>query len=181
MGLPDGQQQLAAEQLLQTCLALPEFIHSKKIAVYLANDGEINLEPLVTYCWHHNKEVHLPVLHSFSKGHLLFVKYCKNTAMKNNRFGIPEPVVTCANICPLAELDVIFTPLVAFDKQCNRLGMGGGYYDRTLAPINRDRLQTAVIGLAHQCQLVETGLAGELWDVPMQKIITPEHVFSCTG
>lgn len=179
--LTADQQHEAAEQLLGKCQQLPEFTQANNIAIYLANDGEINLKPVIEFCWQHNKHVYLPVLHPFSKGHLLFVRYHSQTVMHNNRFAIPEPEVTCAKICPLLELDIVFTPLVAFDKQGNRLGMGGGYYDRSLAPVPRDKLKTHVFGVAHDCQIVAEGLSGEQWDIPLQKIITPEHVFSCAG
>ena len=177
--LEPSQQQQAAEHLLLQCQQQPEFIQANNIALYLANDGEIDLAPLIDYCWQHNKQVYLPVLHPFSHGHLLFVHYHRQTLMLPNRFGILEPKLRCLGICPIAELDIIFAPLVAFDPQGNRVGMGGGFYDRTLAPITRDKLHTSVIGAAHDCQLVEAGLTGEQWDIPLQKILTPKHVFYC--
>lgn len=175
---PDQQQQ-AAEHLLLKCQQQLEFTQANKVAVYLANDGEISLKPIIDFCWQHNKQVYLPILHPFSEGHLLFVHYHSQSVMHTNRFGIPQPKVTCSSICPLSELDIIFPPLVAFDKQGNRLGMGGGYYDRSLAPILRDKLETNVFGVAHNCQWVEEGLTGEPWDIPLQKIITPDYVFCC--
>ena len=178
--LPPDQQQEAAHNLLLQVQQQPEFVEAKTVAVYLQNDGEISLKPLIEYCWQHNKKVYLPVLHPFKQGHLLFVHYHRQTVMGFNRFAIAEPKLSCVSICPLAALDLVFTPLVAFDKQGNRLGMGGGYYDRTLAPVIRDKLKTKVLGVAHPCQLAEEGLKVRSWDIPLQKIISPEHVFYCT-
>ena len=55
--------------------------------------------------------------------------------MLKNKFGIWEPKLNVQNVLPLKELDILFTPLVAFDKQGNRLGMGGGFYDRTFTKL----------------------------------------------
>ena len=173
------QQLQAGHELLEKCLQTSLLGTANKIACYIANDGEIDLSPLIKYCWELNKQVYLPVLHPFAKGHLLFVAYHAGSKMHANKFGIPEPEISCPMVCPLDQLDVIFTPLVAFDKQGHRLGMGGGFYDRTLAPLQRAKTDTQVLGVAHNCQLATTSLSSEKWDIPMQKIITPGNVFSC--
>ena len=78
-------------------------------------------------------------------------------------------------VCPVNQLDIIFTPLVAFDSQGNRMGMGGGYYDRTLAHWQTNQTPYP-IGLAHNCQLVEQ-LPVQAWDIPLAQIITPDKIF----
>lgn len=175
---PDQQLQ-AGRELLKKCLQTSLLGAANKIACYVANDGEIDLSPLIKYCWELNKKIYLPVLHPFAKGNLLFVAYQARSKMHANKFGIPEPEISCPNVCPLNQLDIIFTPLVAFDKQGHRLGMGGGFYDRTLAPLQRSKTDTQVLGVAHNCQLATTSLNSEKWDIPMQKIITPSNLFSC--
>lgn len=164
------QQQAASQTLLERCLSLAEFQNAENLAFYLANDGELDPMPVIQYCWQQQKKVYLPVLHPFSSGHLLFVAFTPDSPIRANHYGIAEPVIRCRDICPLEQLDIIFSPLVAFDTQGNRLGMGGGFYDRTLSPILRDKLTTKVIGLAHQCQQTEQ-LPYQHWDIPMQKII----------
>jgi 5-formyltetrahydrofolate cyclo-ligase len=170
-------QSIAANNLLKTCLTSTTFVKAKTIACYTANDGEIDPTAIIHYCWQQGKCVLLPVLHPFSKGHLLFVKYHPHSPTHKNCFGIDEPIVTSTNLCTLANIELILTPLVAFDAEGNRLGMGGGYYDRTLAPIRRDSLPTKLIGLAHICQQIDR-LHTDSWDVPLNGIATPTQFFS---
>ncbi|BBN82699.1 hypothetical protein PA25_26840 [Pseudoalteromonas sp. A25] len=85
--------------------------------------------------------------------------------------------MNCSHICPLYELDYLLMPLVAFDHLGNRLGMGGGYYDKTLARYYKEHMKKPeLIGLAHDCQKVEQ-LPTEAWDVPLQQIITPSKFY----
>eukprot|EP00487_Bulimina_marginata_P005672 TRINITY_DN23975_c0_g1_i1.p1 TRINITY_DN23975_c0_g1~~TRINITY_DN23975_c0_g1_i1.p1 ORF type:complete len:119 (-),score=11.69 TRINITY_DN23975_c0_g1_i1:63-419(-) len=96
--------------------------------------------------------------------------------MSTNRYGIFEPKLNCSQICPIEQLDILFTPLVAFDVQGNRLGMGGGFYDRTLAKYYQEQWQKPiVIGLAHECQKVDH-VPTEAWDIPLKWIATPELI-----
>ena len=88
--------------------------------------------------------------------------------MLKNKFGIWEPKLNVQSVLPLEELDILFTPLVAFDKQGNRLGMGGGFYDRTLQHWQKSSF--IPVGLAHQCQQAEQ-LPTEAWDVPLHQIL----------
>jgi 5-formyltetrahydrofolate cyclo-ligase len=171
------QQSTAANNLLTTCLSSTTLAQVKTIACYIANDGEIDPRAIIDYCWQQGKSVVLPVLHPFSKGHLLFVEYRPNSPTRKNCYGIDEPIVTATNLCPLANIQLILTPLVAFDAQGNRLGMGGGYYDRTLAPIRRDLLPTQLIGLAHNCQQTDI-LLTDSWDIPLDGIATPDQYFN---
>jgi 5-formyltetrahydrofolate cyclo-ligase len=170
------QQFTAANNLLTICLSSTTLAQAKTIACYIANDGEIDPIAIINFCWQQGKCVLLPVLHPLSKGHLLFVEYHPHSATRKNVYGIDEPIVTSTNIHTLDNIELILTPLVAFDKKANRLGMGGGYYDRTLAPIRRDSLPTQLIGLAHTCQQTDQ-LLTDSWDIPLDGIATPEQFF----
>ncbi|WP_188689136.1 5-formyltetrahydrofolate cyclo-ligase [Bowmanella pacifica] len=174
--LSTQQQQMAARDLVKQCMSLPAFQQAERIAVYLANDGELSPNELITHCWLEGKAVYLPVLHPFTAGNLVFVQYHPDSSMLANKYGIAEPRVSSASLCPLPLLDIVFTPLVAFDNAGNRMGMGGGYYDRTLRPVVRDQLKVQVIGLAHDCQQCDA-LPVQPWDIPMHKIITPGKIF----
>lgn len=162
------QQQQAEDSITQQALALIEARNAQHIALYVSFDGEISTEKLIKTLWAQDKHVYLPVLHPFNPNHLLFLRYLPDTPMLKNKFGIWEPKLNVQNVLPLDELDILFTPLVAFDKQGNRLGMGGGFYDRTLQ--NWQNSSFIPVGLAHQCQQVEQ-LPTEAWDVPLHRIL----------
>ena len=174
--LSSQEQQQAAKQLMQQCQSLPEVATSQHIALYLANDGEIDTMPLITWLWQQGKHVYLPILHPFSEGHLLFLHFDTNTPMTKNKFRIQEPKLDQTKIKPVNQLDLVFTPLVGFDSHGHRLGMGGGYYDRTFARWFETGIGPTPIGLAHNCQHVAQ-LPTESWDVPLPKIVTPQRIW----
>ncbi|WP_213608911.1 5-formyltetrahydrofolate cyclo-ligase [Pseudoalteromonas sp.] len=178
--LSKNQQQLAAESLKVNFIQYLKSMNSAKkshIALYLSNDGELDTSLLINELWSIEHAVYLPVIHPFNGANLLFQRYEKNSPMRANRYGILEPKLNCSQICPLPALDYLLMPLVAFDKYGNRLGMGGGFYDRTLARLHEENWQQPqLIGLAHECQQVDK-LPIESWDVPLKTIITPNKTY----
>ncbi|WP_456309302.1 5-formyltetrahydrofolate cyclo-ligase [Serratia proteamaculans] len=172
--ISDEQQQLAAVQAADHALNFAPIQQAKHIALFLSVDGEINTRPLIAKLWQRKQQVYLPVLHPFSTGQLLFLRYDENTELKINRLRIPEPPLDIRNLLPLSELDVLIVPLVAFDAGGQRLGMGGGFYDRTLQ--NWQQHGFMPIGLAHDCQQVDT-LPVEQWDIPLPALITPSKIW----
>ncbi|VEI74167.1 5-formyltetrahydrofolate cyclo-ligase family protein [Mannheimia haemolytica] len=164
--LTAGQQTQAAESIIPQALSLIESYQASHIAFYLPFNGEISPLPLMEQLLQQGKKLYLPLLHPFTSGQLLFLNYNCKTSLKFNRLGIQEPVLDVRNIIPLQELEIIFTPLVACDKAGNRLGMGGGFYDRTLAQAPH----LISVGLAHECQQVEQ-LPIKSWDMPLDHII----------
>ena len=111
-------------------------------------------------------------MHSFRKGYLNFQLAEANDKMQANNFGILEPKLNSQTTLAIDDFDFIFMPLVGFDKQGNRLGMGGGFYDRTLNRIYQSEQRPTLVGLAHDCQQVDK-LPIEPWDVPIDLIVTP--------
>ncbi|MBL4241751.1 5-formyltetrahydrofolate cyclo-ligase [Vibrio fluvialis] len=169
-------QYQASQDLICRFAALPEMQTCHHIALYLSTDGELDTQPLIEWLWSQDKAVYLPVLHPFSAGHLLFLRYQSSTPMTYNKFGILEPRLDQTLVKPVKELDLICTPLVAFDSHGHRLGMGGGYYDRTLAHWFKTGEGAQPMGLAHDCQHVEQ-LPTEAWDIPLPKIVTPSQIW----
>ncbi|MCV2403894.1 5-formyltetrahydrofolate cyclo-ligase [Marinomonas sp. C2222] len=138
----------------------------KKVALYLANDGEICPQYLCEFFWQSKIQTYLPVI---DNQELKFAVYTESSQWQSNQYGIKEPVAT-EYLSP-HDLDLVFLPLVGFDKQGGRLGMGGGFYDRTFAN-KKVHEEPLLIGLAHNCQQVDE-LPIESWDVPLQAILTP--------
>jgi len=171
------QQQQASQDLLTKVLQADILPKSGCCAFYISNDGELSPDKIIQHCWNQGLNTSLPVLHPFSKGHLLFLRYQHNSAMQHNKYGIAEPKCEVTNVVPLQQHKVIFTPLVGFDSKGNRLGMGGGYYDRTLASL-KNVSSIRLIGLAHDCQQVEQ-LPCQSWDIPLNMIITPSRIIKC--
>ena len=182
--LSNTEQQQASYQLLEKLIYQPRILKSQSFSLTLAYDGEIDVMPFIEWCWQQNKQVFLPVVHPSQTGQLLFLAYQPETKMMVNRYGISEPQLINDPMCPdeflgccsVNELDIIFTPLVAFDEQGNRIGMGGGYYDRLLSPWFRNKTGPYPMGLAHDCQLLDS-LPIQDWDVPLPEIITPTRHF----
>ena len=179
--LTNAEQNKASANLLLQLENNEKVQHAQNIAIYLANDSELDALSFIEWCWQQNKSVYLPVIHPFTTGQLLFLKYDKNTKMQTNQYGISEPKLDVTAIKLVSEIDIIFTPLVAFDQKGNRLGMGGGFYDRTLARWHQvfqtnKLVKPYPIGLAHNCQQVKS-IPCELWDIPLPEIITPTQHF----
>lgn len=168
------QQHQASLDLVKQLLPRPEVQQAQHIALYLTNDGELDTSPLIQALWQQGKSLYLPLLHPVVPGYLVFQLYTAATTLKPNQFGIGEPELNCSLLCPVSQLDLIFTPLVAFDAQGQRLGMGGGFYDRTLSQLEHSSEKPALIGLAHDCQQVES-VPVEAWDIPLPAICTPSR------
>lgn len=161
----DHGQRLAEKVLLQA-----SFTHSQRIAVYLPNDGEIDPVHIIEQAWSQNKQIYLPVL-SAHENSLLFAPYELDSLMCRNQFGIDEPDCAPEHWLKAEQMDLILLPLVAFDEEGNRMGMGGGFYDRSLANIRENKKKTQLIGLAHEIQKIDL-LDTQSWDVPLDGIAT---------
>ncbi|QDY42930.1 5-formyltetrahydrofolate cyclo-ligase [Candidatus Pantoea soli] len=172
--LTSQQQEQAADLLAEHALNFAPVSQASRIALFLSVDGELNTRPLIAKLWQQKKQVYLPVLHPFASGHLLFMRYTPETELRPNRLRIPEPPLDITQMATLDALDVMLVPLVAFDDDGQRLGMGGGFYDRTLQ--NWSQHGCLPVGIAHDCQRVEKLPVAE-WDVPLPAILTPSGLW----
>ena len=178
--LRERRQQLSVQQqrdhAQQACQFLTEsnlLKDVKRIAVFLTRDGELSTKHLIEKLWkQEGLEVYLPALETVPERCMSFSRYTPDTKLVLSRFNIPEPDVNFSEQLTGAELDLIITPLVGFDSEGNRIGMGGGYYDRTFAFKQlKPESKPLLVGWAHSCQAVEQ-LDKQPWDVPINAIIT---------
>ena len=141
---------------------------AKRIGAYFPMRGELDCRGLIQQAWDRRRLVYLPVLHG---SQLRFRAYTPGTRLVPNRFGIPEPAY--GDELSAMGLDVAITPLVAFDMTGNRLGMGGGYYDRSFRfVLNRECWRhPQLVGFAFDMQRV-TELDSFAWDIPLDAAVT---------
>jgi len=165
--IPADQRIVAAEHLATRLLSLPFAPDSGYVAGYWAMDGEIALHAWqlrlpadVHYC--------LPVLHQ--DGCLRFARFSPGAALKTNRFGIPEPDVPISALLPADAMALVVLPLVGFDGDGNRLGMGGGWYDRSFAFRQSRPAPPWLVGAGFALQQVAGGLTPQPWDVRLDAL-----------
>lgn len=175
--LSRSQQWIAAQSLEKQLMAMPVFRHARRIGCYLANDGELDLSFVMARMQAMKKHCYLPVLDTLGSKRLWFAPMSAQTALQVNGFGILEPQCSPRDYVLASHLDLILLPLVAFDPQGNRLGMGGGFYDCTLAYVKRRRhwFKPHLYGIAHALQCVDS-LDSASWDIPLHTIVTDKGI-----
>lgn len=175
--LSPREQEHAAVSLALNLVKNPDLHRAKHIAIYLPNDGEIDPHPYIAMAQRKGVHFYLPVLHPIHPGKLVFSPYYDGVELTANRFGIPEPAFSEGLKRPAWALDAVLFPLVGFDENGGRLGMGGGFYDRTFAFSRlRPRLAPKLIGLAHDFQKVGE-LSIEPWDVALHSVVTDKRLY----
>ena len=180
--IKEKRSQLSEKELRLTSKAITERIRSfkfpkelTKIGIYYAVNNEVDVHPLCKILWQESKRVYLPIV---EKKKLLFGEYRDTSNLKNNRFKIPEPIVGIESQISAFELDLIFMPLVAFDPMGNRIGMGGGFYDRTLdnKQLDNDLKKPILVGVAYEFQK-QNQIQPNPWDIPLDMIFTESKIY----
>lgn len=178
--LTPQQQRQASQQLCARLWHCPAVRNARRIACYWPNDGEIDPRPFLHQARAAGKQTFLPVLHPILGNRLWFCRHDSDEHLQPNRFGIPEPDLKRVSRTPAWALDVVLMPLVGFSESGGRLGMGGGFYDRTFAfrlTAHYRRQTPRLIGLAHECQRVDNLPIAE-WDVPMETVVTDGGIYT---
>lgn len=175
--LPAAHRIAAAEGLAQHLLALPFAPHAGYVAGYWAMDGEIalhvwqlRLPPDCVYC--------LPVLCDDQR--LRFAPWRSGDPLVSNRYGIPEPDVSAASLLAPEQMSMVVLPLVGFDDRGNRLGMGGGWYDRSFAFRHDASAPPYLVGAAFALQQVAP-TQPQAWDVRLDAVCTENDCFDFTS
>ena len=173
--LDDSYIGLASVLIAEQLLNMNRVLRAERIAAYMSTGGEVDCAPILDSAKLRKKSIFLPVLR---KTGLLFAPVEKGTPTRANRFGILEPVYENADLLAGSDLDIVIAPLVAFDNNCNRLGMGGGYYDRSFAFRKRRKKwrRPLLIGVAYDFQRIDE-LQAQPWDVPLDMVITEQTTY----
>lgn len=154
-------------------IALPLYCAARSVALYSPVENEVATRVILDDALSSGKMVYYPKLSS--TGSSDFARVRSVDEFVEGRFGIREPTGT--DSIPLGESDdlIVFVPGVLFDRQGNRLGRGGGWFDRVLSKLGSHGV---FVGLAYEFQVVD-GLAAESWDERIHFIITEKNVIDC--
>jgi len=180
--LDAAQQAQAAQDLATQLQQLPAFARARRIAFYLACDGEIDPAAALAAALERGAQCYAPVIADGDKI-LRFAEITARAEFRAGRFGIAEPVAADRDLLEARALDLALLPLVGFDRRGNRIGMGGGFYDatfaRTAGAANTGR-GTLLVGLAHEIQRVDA-IDAEAWDIPLTAVVTDRRIHHCAG
>ena len=179
--LSKQQQAEYSAQICEQIINSGALDDAQHIAFYLPVRGEADPTPLQLVEQYSDKTFYLPVLSERKENHLAFAQYDQNTKMKLNKFRIPEPDVTVSSLLhdPM-QLDIVITPLVGVDAKGNRIGMGGGFYDRTFAFKREQNRLPHLIGCAYDFQFIEPQTPQD-WDVAVDSVALQSRYELCTS
>lgn len=165
--------QNSAKQLSRYIETFQCYKDATAIASYLPINGEADPSGIVQSAWLDGKTVYLPVI----KGErLLFAPYSAESKLVPGKFKIPVPKHSAAELVNPDVLDIVIVPLVVFDRKLNRVGMGGGFYDKTFSFRQNNFNMPRLIGIAHDLQRVKV-IDAQPWDIPMDGVITEKAVY----
>jgi 5-formyltetrahydrofolate cyclo-ligase len=152
---------------------LGAYRQARTLAVYLAFDGEPSLKRLVEAAKRQGKQVYAPVL---LKSGMKFASITTSAGLDRNFFGIEEPAMD--RLVDARSLDLVLTPLVAFDDRGARLGMGRGYYDRAFRFLRHRKSwsRPKLVGIGYSFQNVPE-LELQPWDIPLWGAVTETSTF----
>lgn len=162
-------------KVLQRLIKDQNFKKSKKIGVYLHAFGEIQTTSIIQYCFTHAKQVYLPMICNMNQ-RLVWIKISaqqyKNRQFSHHTLGMKEPMASRGK--HVSHLDYLILPLLACDSHGTRMGMGGGFYDRTLASAPHKPIR---VGLAHEFQYLQLHLSRRTWDEPLDQLMSPTQSY----
>ncbi len=171
---PPAARAAADSQILRRILALPAFRAARNIAVYFAFDGEPSLSTLMRIAERRGKRLFAPVINA---EHMHFAPVDRSARMNTNFFGIHEP--RNARAFDARRLDLVLTPLVAFDEYGTRIGVGRGYYDRAFEFLGHRSswLRPRLVGVAYSFQCMQNPLHRSHWDIPLVGAVTEARTY----
>lgn len=165
----------AASRIARLACTLSAVRRARCIAAYMAHRGEVSCEPIIEWARGRGVNLLLPVV---AGRHMRFAPYRPGDTLAAKRWGILEPEWRPRRWLSARRPNVVFAPLVAFDSAGNRLGQGGGYYDRAFAfrQAARHWRRPLLVGLAYEFQRVGE-LQAKRTDVPLDAVITERRTY----
>ncbi|MEM1114090.1 MAG: 5-formyltetrahydrofolate cyclo-ligase [Pseudomonadota bacterium] len=171
--LPDATRSACAEAISDLLPKLPGWAHCRHTALYIDSDGEVPTDRLAQRCRAAGQVLWLPRI--LGPGTMEFARWQDGEALIENQYGIPEPGPDAPALGSEA-LDLLLTPLVAWDRSGNRLGMGGGYFDRWLAFAGETGDQSPLrVGIAYGFQ-EQDDLPRDSWDMALDGVLTEREL-----
>ena len=170
---PDERRRISAQTAATALAWLRAHADIQRVATFLSLPEEIDTAPLNRALWQAGYHLYLPYVRGKGEA-LAWLPYQEDTALAPDAVGIPAPPLQ-APLEALA-LDAVITPLVAWDARGTRLGMGGGFYDRTFAR-KIPHAKPWLLGIAYPCQAVAT-LPRQPWDVPLDAVASRETLYT---
>ena len=158
----------AKTQRLNQHLSALEALHQcRRLAAYFASSEEVSVAPSIEAAWQRSQDIFLPCIDPEPRT-MTFRHYRHDTPLVKNRFGLLQPE-SAAKPVSADDLDCALVPLVAFDDEGNRLGMGGGYYDTFFTQAKNRPL---LIGIGFSEQHATELLPVARWDVMLDIAVT---------
>jgi 5-formyltetrahydrofolate cyclo-ligase len=176
-GLSPAERASAERAIHATLRRLRIFEHGRRVAVYLPLGGEVDLRPCIALAWRSGVRVFVPRIVSMRRRSMAFAPWTVDTAQRRTGFGTIEPAFSEGSM-PALGLDTVVVPLVGFDRDGNRLGMGAGFYDRALRrrlDVLRRWRRPRLVGVAFACQELPA-IEPSSWDVALDLIVTERGI-----
>ena len=175
--LPPAARMAGAQGLRRSLEQLPEYFTDVRVAGYWASNGELPLNLVMPPLAARNQQFLLPLVGMDKQ--LLFAPWQFGEAVQPNRYGIPEPVTPSEWFTP-EQLDLVLVPLVGFDRRGQRLGYGGGYYDRSFAFLKQQSRPATplLVGIGYAFQQLDA-IDAQAWDIPLDFIATDQELIDC--
>ncbi|APG04142.1 5-formyltetrahydrofolate cyclo-ligase [Luteibacter rhizovicinus DSM 16549] len=180
--LTPAERVAAARGLRDSLEQLPEFLTDKHVAGYWATGGELPLNLAIAPLADRGQTFYLPIVtKSGGKRRLTFAPWATGEDVESNDMGIPEPKAS-EHIVEANKLDLVLVPLLGFDRKGNRLGFGGGYYDRSFEFLHGQQrpAQPLLVGVGYHFQELDAITTAE-WDISLDYIATDKELIDCTG
>ena len=169
-GMEPSAAQRRSRAICRTACGLGEFRRARAVMVYLPIREEVDTEPLVRAVWDAGKTALAPKVYWKDHHMTPIAIHSLDEGLAEGSYGIREPIG--GKPFPLEEIDLVIVPAVAYDRCGNRLGKGGGFYDRFLAS---ERLRATPCGLAFDEQLLDS-LPVTPQDRPVRLLVTDTEV-----